>query len=251
MEYYSYQTMTEVWLYSNFSAKTYKRIIDKLITILYLFRDEKREVAVSDYEAVYITKTIQRIRLLKNQNNTNLNKMLEGDSKGFISINNKKLKSWKLLEASIFKKIDELYNADDNCLIHGDYCFSNLLYDINSGVLRLIDPRGIWGTSENGDFKYDIAKLRHSIVGDYDFIVNDLFFVEATKNGFEYSIQNNETQLKIKKYFDKKVAQKYNLNHIKLIEGLLFLSMVPLHSNSEQRQLIMLAKAIEKLNELL
>jgi dTDP-glucose pyrophosphorylase len=250
MEYYSYQTVTEIWLYANFSVKTYKGIIDKVLSILSLFKDEKREVSKYDYKAVYITKTHQRLKLIKEQNCMNLNKMLAGNRDGFIYINNKKLKSWQLLEKDIFHKIEELYNVDDNCLIHGDYCFSNLLYDINSGVLRLIDPRGVWGASANGDFKYDLAKLRHSVVGDYDFIVNDLFSIEILEASFNYTIKNNETQLKIKNYFDKKVSQNHNLNHIKLIEGLLFLTMVPLHSNSEDRQIVMLAKAIEKLNNI-
>jgi thiamine kinase-like enzyme len=176
--------------------------------------------------------------------------MLNGNTDGYVYINNKMLKSWKLLKQDIFNKIEDLYSENDNCFIHGDYCFSNLLYDINSGVLRLIDPRGVWGTTANGDFKYDIAKLRHSVVGDYDFIVNDLFFVEVSENGFIYEIHNNETQKKIKNYFDKKVAKNFDLNSIKLIEGLLFLTMVPLHSNSEERQIVMLAKAIEILNNL-
>jgi dTDP-glucose pyrophosphorylase len=250
MEYYSYQTMTEVWLYGNFSTKTYKGIIDKLLLILYLFKNEKRKVSKSDYYSVYISKTQQRLQLLSEQNNGILYKMLNGNTDGYVYINNKMLKSWKLLKQDIFNKIEDLYNENDNCFIHGDYCFSNLLYDINSGVLRLIDPRGVWGTTANGDFKYDIAKLRHSVVGDYDFIVNDLFFVEVSENGFIYEIHNNETQKKIKNYFDKKVAKNFDLNSIKLIEGLLFLTMVPLHSNSEERQIVMLAKAIEILNNL-
>ena len=34
-----------------------------------------------------------------------------------------------------------------------------------------------------------------------------------------------------------------------LVQGLLFLSMIPLHSESEERQVLMLCKAIESLNE--
>ena len=55
------------------------------------------------------------------------------------------------------------------------YSWSNVLYDLNSGVFMLIDPQGSWRSSENGDVKYDVAKLRHSISGEYDYIIGDLF----------------------------------------------------------------------------
>ena len=118
-------------------------------------------------------------------------------------------------------------------MIHGDYCFSNLLYDVNSGVLRLIDPRGSWGNNENGDIKYDMAKLRHSISGDYDYIVNDLFSYKINGNEISYQVFDRDENNKVKAHFDNVISQKFNLEHIKLIEGLLFLSMVPLHSNSK------------------
>lgn len=249
MEYYSYQTMTEIWLFSNFNKRVFKSIIDKVLDILFLFKEEHRHVSEKDYKSVYLEKTLQRVSLIKEQNEKHLNLLLSGDKKGYVFINKRKLKSWRLLKEEVISEIAKLYNTEDNCLIHGDYCFSNLLYDINSGVLRLIDPRGIWGSSSAGDIKYDIAKLRHSIVGDYDFIVNDLFVVTIEENKIEYTIENNESQLKVKKYFDNKIAKKFNLQDIKLIEGLLFLSMIPLHANSVDRQIVLLSKAIEKLND--
>jgi len=249
MEYYSYQTMTEIWLFSNFNKRVLKSIIDKVLEILYLFTQEKRTVSKEDYNSVYLDKTLKRVALIQKQQHKNLEQLLSGNEEGYVSINNRKLKSWSLLQEKVISEIKNLYNENDNCLIHGDYCFSNLLYDINSGVLRLIDPRGIWGTSSAGDIKYDIAKLRHSIVGDYDFIVNDLFLLTVNNTGITYKIENTKSQLKAKKYFDNLISKEFNLKDIKLIEGLLFLSMIPLHANSSDRQVVLLAKAIEKLND--
>ena len=43
----------------------------------------------------------------------------------------------------------------------------------------MIDPRGSFGEYKiHGDKNYDIAKLQHSILGDYDFILNNLFDIE-------------------------------------------------------------------------
>lgn len=249
MEYYSYQTMTEIWLFSNFNKRVLKSIVDKLLDILYLFETEKRTVRKEDYQKVYLQKTTDRVALIDTTKVPALRHLLEGNDQGLVCINDVYYKSWGRLQEDILQFADEqLFNEAHNCLIHGDYCFSNLLYDINSGVVRLIDPRGIWGSSAAGDIKYDLAKLRHSISGDYDFIVNDLFSLDINEKEINYTIENNENQQRIKKYFDKKLAKRFDLAHIKLIEGLLFLSMIPLHDNAPRRQVVLLSKAIEKLN---
>jgi len=248
MEYYSYQTMTEIWLYATYNYKILNKIIDKILEILFLFQKEKRDVSRENYQNIYIRKTDSRVQEIHKQNDKTFNLFLNGNEEGVIEINGKQYKSWRLLKERVYKKVDDFYNEDHNCLIHGDYCFSNLLYDVNSGVLRLIDPRGSWGSSENGDIKYDTAKLRHSISGDYDYIVNDLFSYKINDSEITYKVFDRDENNKVKKHFDTVISQKFNLDHIKLIEGLLFLSMVPLHSNSKNRQILMLAKAIELLN---
>lgn len=248
MEYYSYQTMTEIWLYSEYNNQVLSKIIDKLLAILTLFEQEKREVPFNDYKSIYIDKTNQRLSLIKGLNDADFNYFLEGDYEGKVIINNKKYNSWKLLEEKVYNQVENLYQKEHNCLIHGDYCFSNLLYDVNSGVVRLLDPRGTWGSSENGDIKYDLAKLRHSISGGYDYIVNDLFSYTFTEKGFDYKIYERPENNTIKEFFDERLSLNFNLKDIKLIEGLLFLSMIPLHSNSKSRQKIMFARAIELLN---
>jgi hypothetical protein len=46
-------------------------------------------------------------------------------------------------------------------------------------------------------------------------------------------------------------AAGYDLNEIKLLEGLLFVSMPPLHSDHPQRQRLMYLIGLELLNEVL
>jgi len=63
--------------------------------------------------------------------------------------------------------------------MHGDLCFCNILYDINSQAIKLLDPKGSFGKiGIYGDIKYDIAKLKHYVHGKYDFIINDLFHLK-------------------------------------------------------------------------
>jgi hypothetical protein len=56
----------------------------------------------------------------------------------------------------------------------------------------------------------------------------------------------------IAKYFDEVIVKYwYNIEKIKLVEALLFLSMIPLHSDNKSRQLAMFCIAIQKFNEII
>ncbi|HIP26823.1 MAG TPA: hypothetical protein EYG80_04120 [Flavobacteriaceae bacterium] len=242
MEFYSYPTLAEIWLFSELNENIYFSIIDKLFKVMELFRQNKQNVSLLDYQNMYIDKTKQRLSSITN------NTILELLTLDKIIINGKQYDNWNILEEQAFDKITNLFIENDNCFIHGDFCLSNILYDLRSGITRLIDPRGIWGSNENGDIKYDVAKLRHSVCGDYDYIVNDLFQINVMDNEVKYSIYNSN-KYSVKEYFDNQVSKYYDLNHIKLIEGLLFLSMISLHDDNPKRQLVMYAKSIKLLNE--
>ena len=244
-EYYSYPALSEIWLFSDLNDNILKSIINKLFKIINLFNSKKRDVQYSDYQSIYIEKSINRVSSIKNK------KILNLITYPKIVINNIEYNNWHSIKSQIFKKVESLYQEEDNCLIHGDFCFSNILYDLRSGLFKLIDPRGLWGNTQNGDIKYDIAKLRHSLSGDYDFIMSDLYNLEYdTGREITYSIFS-KNKGNIESFFDNKIKELYDLNHIKLIQGLLFISMIPLHADSEDRQVLMFCKGIESLNEVL
>ena len=244
-EYYSYPSLSEVWLFSDLNDNISKSIINKLFKIIKLFSSIKRKVKRSDYQNIYIEKTIKRVSNIKNK------RILDLMSVPKIIINDVEYNNWHSIKAEMFDRVKLLYQKKDNCLIHGDFCFSNILYDLRSGLFKLIDPRGVWGESENGDIKYDIAKLRHSLSGNYDYIMSDLYNLKFSENKeISYSIFSKNKD-NIQSYFDEKVKELHNLDDIKLIQGLLFISMIPLHSDSEDRQVLMFCKGIESLNEVL
>ena len=145
--------------------------------------------------------------------------------------------------------IVNLTNIETYTIIHGDYCLSNLLYDLNNQIVRMIDPRGSFGQKGiYGDPRYDIAKLRHSIAGLYDYIVADLFTVSFEGNNFSYEILEDEKNTELEKYMDACILKYgYEINEIKLIEALLFLSMIPYHADYPARQQIMYIAAHQKL----
>ncbi|MEO5340524.1 MAG: phosphotransferase [Magnetococcus sp. MYC-9] len=248
MEYFGYQTVAEIWLYANFRPNVLEKIVARLWHILLLFRRERRPVSMACYQQIYRHKTEQRLSTLLESSPLFAHLLAAPE----LVVNGRRLRNWSVLRDSVWAKIPTLYRPEDNCLIHGDYCFSNILFDINNGIVRLLDPRGRWGEQAFGDFKYDLAKLRHSIHGDYDFIVNDLLQVECRQEippRIDYRIFKATHHREVSRYFDRLIAQQFDLREIQLIEGLLFLSMIPLHANDRQRQLVMYAKALEILND--
>jgi Ser/Thr protein kinase RdoA (MazF antagonist) len=49
-------------------------------------------------------------------------------------------------------------------IIHGDLFFGNMLYDVNSETLKILDPRGNFGIDGiYGDIRYDIAKIHRKM----------------------------------------------------------------------------------------
>ena len=209
--------------------------------------NHKNQVTRQEYDSMYFEKTSNRIYELVKTDSL-FKKIFDED---FILINNKKFKNWKLLKEKIRERIDIMYNNKDNCLIHGDLYFSNILYDTEEKKFKLIDPRGKWGKNVSGDIKYDLAKIRHSIVGGFDTIINGLYSAKyLEKNRIEYKIFNSENNKIIGDELDRNIEKNWKLDEIKIIEGLLFISMLPLHKDNPERQLALFCVGIERLNEI-
>ncbi len=247
MEYYSYPTLSELFIYSSHSIRLWEHIFFRLFKVISLFEENKHFVSGEDYQEMYYTKTMQRIDQAKNQSPL-LQKLLAIEN---LNINQKEYLGLAQLHKFILQKCSDLAKNKDlnSCLIHGDLCFSNILFDVSSGIFRFLDPRGKWGSTEFGDLRYDLAKLRHSISGRYDFIVNDLFSISQSENNFEFKIYDSAIHSQISDLFDQYLEKKYDLNEIIFIEGLLFISMIPLHKDNFNRQKAMFCRGIQLLNQ--
>jgi len=134
-------------------------------------------------------------------------------------------------------------------VVHGDLCFSNVMYDSRSNSVKVIDPRGLNIQQEltiYGNQSYDLAKLCHSFIGLYDFIIADAFHLE----------KNDEIGVKLRFNLDSRLKQVQSmfmqkslipeLSNKAIIAPtiLLFLSMIPLHFDKPHRQEAMLANAL-------
>lgn len=132
----------------------------------------------------------------------------------------KSLEIYKLLKQNLEQY--ELEKQGNECIIHGDFVFSNIF--LEKDKLKLIDMRGKIKDKYTiyGDEFYDYAKLYQSLIG-YDFILNNK----------SISVNYCETMIKI---FEKKFIEKYGVikfKYLKYLTASLLYTLIPLHNDSK------------------
>ena len=136
------------------------------------------------------------------------------------------------------------------CLVHGDFCFSNIFYDARADVVRVIDPRGVDGADRPtmyGDLRYDVAKLYHSAIGRYDVILAGAYRLRSD-GPLQLSLELPETAAAAAAaaaFLDRRFVGLTTAEAASLPASvLLFLSMLPLHGDDPSRQRALLANAL-------
>lgn len=253
LEYIGYPSLRDLHLHGAHGLHIWNQIFDTLLSMLDMFGQHRTTTEVqSSLELMYVDKTKRRLLQIENED------LLSVFDRPEVHVNGNSFRGLPIIRDSLESALrgTGLFDLEDFTVIHGDLCFSNILFDLRNSIVKLIDPRGEFGTHIiHGDQRYDLAKLRHSITGNYDFIINDMFdvTVERSKDAVTYDVFTDESHVERRQLFDSLLMQKYPawFEDIKLIESLLFLSMVPLHDDNLQRQQYMLARGIEQFNDMI
>jgi hypothetical protein len=179
------------------------------------------------------------------------------NQKNNIKVNGKTYISLEEITHLLQEKIPEyLFDINYFTIIHGDLCFANIMVDNNLSFIKLIDPRGKFGPYDiYGDYRYELAKLFHSVDGKYDFIIKDLFDVNYSFEvpSITYSINNRKQNYELFEVFNEVFEDEIQgqCDNIQFIEALLFLSMIPLHGENIKHQIVMLATGLDILNRVI
>lgn len=248
LEYYGYGTLSEVWVFEECERGHWERVFQTLTQILNCFKQYTVELSPSATFNFYWSKTVERIEMFRRQNPAFA---ALTDAKE-LRLNGKPLRGWPAIAAALEKRVREISERTQGQLIHGDLCFPNILFDPLSRLFKFIDPRGSFGDAGIfGDSRYDVAKLLHSIDGGYDFLIHDMFSV--AQQGNELTLQQffPANRAEVLAAFDAAFGAHFDLAEVRLVEGLLFLSMCPLHEDNPQRQIAMFATGLRLVNELL
>ena len=247
LEYYGYPTLAELWLYENLHTRIWEQVFIRLKEILdNPMAAYRREIPLEDYRQMYVEKPRERSLMISQK--SVLGSLINNPNG--VTVNGTHCPSFKEVITEVEEMLPEFAADGRQAIIHGDMCFSNILYDLRSRICKFIDPRGSFGQSGIfGDQKYDLAKLYHSVVGLYDFLVNDLFSVSLDALSVSLEVRTRPEHVRVQEVFNAVFFPGFNQHHIQLITGLLFLSMPALHYDRPSRQLAMYATGMRMIAE--
>ncbi len=237
------------WVHGSIGMEEFGQILDMY---LYFFRERSRmEVTRRAYrqvnETLYVRKVRQRLDTLKTlPEYEKIARFMKADDRlGTVDVIFDRYLRLK-------EKVEE--RVDHPCISvigHGDSCFANTMYDHPTRTMKFIDPKGALTEEELWtDPYYDIAKLSHSICGNYDFFNNAMFDITVDEQfRCHLSIPSHNTEYK--EVFRRKLeGEGYDYLMVRVYEVSLFLSMLPLHIDRPHKVFGLLLNAVEILEEI-
>jgi hypothetical protein len=248
LEYYGYPTLSELWVFEEMDVAHWEAIFALLARVLECFERYGAALPPEETHRFYWQKTADRIREFARQS-PRFTRLAQAQS---LTLNGVEIRGWPALQAEVEERVRDLAGRPVGRIIHGDLCFPNMLYDRVSRLFKFIDPRGSFAEAGIlGDARYDIAKLMHSLDGGYDFIIHNMFALQEEENGIHLQVFYPAHRTGVLQAFEKVFSARFALEEARLIEGLLFLSMCPLHSDHPNRQTAMWVTGLRILNEVL
>lgn len=247
MEFYGYPTLAELFVFENVDAGIWRRIFEHLHGIVVEgFMSRQRPLPASAVEEMLLGKALERTRGL-----TGPPELIELIHRpGPLVVNGRELPNLFDMQERLGDEVARLGRGATGSIIHGDLCFSNVLYDLRSGICKLIDPRGSFGQSGIfGDPRYDVAKLYHSVHGLYDFVTADLFSVSTAGDELVLDLRTRPYHDQIRRAFDEVFFTDFDRRDILLVTGLIFVGLPALHYDQPRRQLAFHLRGLELLAE--
>lgn len=249
MEFYGYPSIAELQLFWDLKDEVWTRVFLDIELVINMFIKQGYSIGKQAYMDFYIGKIGARVKEFYDQLGDDCKYIITND----LTINGVAYQSFEKIRERLFNRIENLYSEEDFCVVHGDFCFNNVLYDVPHRLIKLIDPRGSFGDKYKGlygDIKYDLAKLLHSAIGGYDYLVNNLYRIDFKDREINYDIFYKQNNRIIAEKAQQLVSNLgYSIKDIMLIVGTLFLTMPPLHADSSSRQKVMYIHGIKLINE--
>lgn len=247
IQYLYLASLNELYVFGQLPRFTWRMVFQSCLAFMEACRRHTPEQPVAlASSSLFEEKTLQRLEQWQTKSDVELQTPW--------TINGKAVPALETIVERTAAMIPPLDDADV-CVVHGDLCFSNLLYDFRSQTIKVIDPRGCLpdGTqSIFGDQRYDIAKLAHSVCGLYDFIVAGDYQVEIANQAATLELPDSKAISDVQSVFLQLIEDEFGLGRELLyaMQVQLFLSMIPLHADDPNRQQAFLANALRLFSEI-
>ena len=153
---------------------------------------------------------------------------------------------------ALFGRMRRQLPTDTMVIGHGDLCFSNILYAKTNRTMKLIDPRGAASEADLWTHPYyDLAKLSHSILGNYDFVNQGMFDIHIDEDlRLRLVIDRPPPAWASTMFLGDTTRAGFSPNLVRLCEASLFISMLPLHIDRPRNVLGFIVIATRILDEL-
>ena len=247
-EYEHLPTLSELFVFGTLSRATWMKILQScgefLSTCAFAKGSESSNPALRQLATV---KTADRLRRFADETGFDVHRMLRFDGSPLPSL---------MQIADDLETYIDLDSDRRQPVMHGDFCFSNILYSSRVQRIRVIDPRGYVEPGRNtvmGDTRYDLAKLAHSIVGRYDQIIAGRYSQTADDNGrFSIEFESSPHHAWLEDAWGHLEVDgcRASGSEVRAITVGLFLSMLPLHADRPDRQRAFIANALRLYAEL-
>ncbi|HFZ5233113.1 TPA: capsular biosynthesis protein [Yersinia enterocolitica] len=240
LEYLYCPTLTELFVFSHHPSDIWKQIISGCFNFIDGCYEIKNPQPTGDFYLSLVSKNETRLKEFIADNPRFANIVMDNDGNEFYLTE---------VLADVHQYISQ---ESSQSFVHGDFCFSNILYDFKKNDIKVIDPRGIDfndNISIYGDIRYDLAKILHSAIGKYDYIISDRFIVED--NGVQITLNIPEGGVDLSELIKKQFENsRFSYLEVLAITTTLFLSMLPLHYDRPDRQIAFVATALNLYKEL-
>ena len=246
LEYLYLLPLSDLMVFGNLSRGSWVSIfksINNTIADFGKYKPNYNEACKINNDDLYLSKTLRRLNDFEAQSGFDIS------GYKFALLHDNEFYSLKEIAINSALNIRKLKNTDTS-IIHGDFCFSNILFDSRAELVKCIDPRGLTPNDElsiYGDSRYDISKIYHSVIGMYDFIIAGHYKLNVIdKNGvryFDFEIFScNDLGCLFRDFILN--LSNYSEKEILSITIQLFLSMLPLHAEKPMLQQAFIANSI-------
>lgn len=237
MEYLEWTTLTELANNRELSSEEWASIFFSISEAYMSFNKNLKDTDFSYLYGIFIGKALKRAQGLDNKELKNIffnGCILNGVAR-------RGLASLLIAQMGVLFKITK-----EVSLLHGDFCFSNILISEDLKRIKILDPRGGFDEpSIYGPKAYDIAKLSQSTYSWYDKIVEGHYKLLRSDNGYELAPVGEDWTIDARIAFDP-MLETFDLteNDAKILAGLMLAGTPGLHLDYPERAISLALNAV-------
>lgn len=138
MELYGYANLAETFIYGSNNLEDWYNIIEALLKVHKVFEKYTEAPDRGELEEIYIVKTEQRLAEIA----AKYPRIAEMMQSRYLTINSTHYRNYPEFKEDLAAALARLAEYGKRTIVHGDYCFSNILFDPMHYIFKLVDRAG-------------------------------------------------------------------------------------------------------------